>query len=233
MSSYNKITKIKYTGDEGEIVSLDEYVMFDDEKSRRKYIVFKFLNNVTQQLLGMQFEVNQYDVDGNLIEKSQVVYNKFLAGAEQGFVPKAKLRVSYECASLSVKLIQAAFDRFIWKEGEYVDNSYKFDHFYHDEKLIDQLNNPDARKSDRKKAEKAVKSKPKKRSKYSFILRDRTHKNIAKFPRFFNGVIFLVLIAFVVLSVLVYKGTINIFHRAEVPADTVCACTAENINTAE
>lgn len=77
--------------------------------------------------------MNQYNVDGALIEKSVVAYNKFLASAEEDFVPKAKLRVSYRCTSISIRLIQAVFDRFVWKEGEYEDNCYKFTHFYRDE----------------------------------------------------------------------------------------------------
>ena len=79
MSSYNNITKIKYTDNASDLVRLNEYIIFQDDKAKRKYIVFKFTNNVTQQLLGLQFEVNQYNVDGALIEKSVVAYNKFLA----------------------------------------------------------------------------------------------------------------------------------------------------------
>ncbi len=77
MSSYNNITKIKYTDNASDLVRLNEYIIFQDDKAKRKYIVFKFTNNVTQQLLGLQFEVNQYNVDGALIEKSVVAYNKF------------------------------------------------------------------------------------------------------------------------------------------------------------
>ena len=205
MSSYNNITKIKYTGTPTELVTLDEYIMFQDDKAKRKYIIFRFSNNVTQQLLGMQFEVCQYNVDGDLLAKSIVIYNKFLAGPEEEFVPKAKLRVGYRCTSISIRLIQAAYDRFLWKEGEYEDNSYKFDHFFHDEKLL-------ARSGDAKTHNKAVKEekekKPKKqkKNKKRFSLRDATRKNLAKFPVFFNVIVFILVIGFVIASLVIFKN---------------------------
>ncbi|MDE7256786.1 MAG: hypothetical protein K2N50_02370, partial [Clostridia bacterium] len=165
MSSFNTVTKIKYTDNASDLVSLDEYIVFQDDKAKRKYIVFKFVNNVTQQLLGMQFEVCQYNAENNLIEKSVVIYNKFLAGAEEEFVPKAKLRVSYNCSSISVRLIEAAFDRFVWKEGEYSDNCYKFDQFYHDE---NRSKADEAPKKEKKVKEKKPKKKKYKKSKKPF-----------------------------------------------------------------
>lgn len=200
MSSYNTITKLEYSGNQSDLVTLNEYIMFQDDKAKRKYIVFKFTNNVTQQLLGMKFEVDQYNVDGELIEKSIVIYNKFLAGAEEEFVPKAKLRVGYECATISIKLMEAAFDRFIWKEGEIEDNSYKFDHFFHDE----QQNNAQPAKPKRVKQPKA--QKPKKVKKY-FYVKDATRKNLAKFPIFFNVCICLAVVIFTIVSVCVFKVT--------------------------
>lgn len=202
MSSFNSITKLKYNGDAADLVVLNEYILFRDEKSRRSYIIFKFRNNVTQQLLGMRFEVSQYDVDGNLVEKSIVIYNKFLAGAEEDFVPKAKLRVSFQCATISIKLLQAAFDRFVWKEGDFEDNSYKFDHFFHDEKLLEE--SEDTKKVKRVKEKKEKVKKPKK-SKKPFILKDATKRNFAKFPVVFNVIVFIAVIAFVLATVLIYR----------------------------
>ena len=203
MSSYNNITKIKYTGDLSELVSLNEYIVFSDDKAKRKYIIFRFVNNVTQQLLGMQFEVCQYNVEGNLIEKSVVVYNQFLAGAEEAFVPKAKLRVSYKCQTVSVRLIQAAFDRFIWKEGEYEDNCYKFEHFFHDEKLLnggEQTEVKSLKAAVKEKKEKREKPPKKQKIRRGFIMCDATKKNIAVFPVVFNIIIFVAVILFVGIS---------------------------------
>ena len=72
MSSYNNIEKIKYASPDC-VVTLQEYIVFENERAEEKYVVFKFSNNVSQQLLGIEFEVSQYDIEGNLVEKSVVI----------------------------------------------------------------------------------------------------------------------------------------------------------------
>lgn len=213
MSSFNTVTKIKYTDNASDLVSLDEYIVFQDDKAQRKYIVFKFINNVTQQLLGMQFEVCQYNAENNLLEKSVVIYNKFLAGAEEEFVPKAKLRVSYNCTSISVRLIQAAFDRFVWKEGEFTDNCYKFDQFYHDENQSEADDKP--KKEKRVKEKKPKKEKKKKKSKKPFVLKDATTKNFTKLPVVFNVIGFIAVLAFIVVSLFMFKKDAKKFTEGD------------------
>ena len=228
MSSYNTITKIKYTGSPTDLVTLQEYIIFKDDKAKKKYIIFHFVNNVTQQLLGMQFEVCQYNVDGNLIEKSIVVYNKFLAGAEEAFVPKAKLRVSYNCNSISIRLIKVACDRFIWDEGEYEDNVYKFDNFFQDERLLEQLDNDKPKKSKREqkaelkaKGEKPVKEpkqqKPKKRKVKGrpFVMKDATKKNLARFPKFYNFVAVVAVLALLLTTLIIFKMDGTLFTEGD------------------
>ncbi len=206
MSSFNNVTKIKYTDKSSDPVTLGEYIVFQDDKSKRKYIVFRFNNKVTQQLLGMQFEVCQYDVDNNMIEKSVVVYNQFLAGAEEEFVPKAKLRVSYNCKTISVRLIQAAFDRFVWKEGEFEDNTYKFGMFYSDEtnpQPEEDVNAPG--KKAKKIKDKKEKREKYKKSKHPFIMRDATTRNLTKLPKVFNVLVIIAVLAFVCVTLFMFK----------------------------
>ena len=199
MSSYNNIEKIKYASEDC-VVNLEEYIVFEDERAEQKFVVFKFANNVNQQLLGMEFEVSQYDVEGNLVEKSVVIYNKFLAKPVQSFVPNAKLKVNYACKTLSVRLILAAFDRFVWKEGQFLDNSYKFEHYASDE-------DAEAAKKFRPAAPVKVKEQkpapaPKRRKgKLPFTAKNATKKNIAKFPAVFNAITCILAIACIGLSV--------------------------------
>ena len=205
MSSFNTVTKIRYTDRSDEPVTLNEYIVFQDDKSKRKYIVFRFSNNVTQQLLGMQFEVCQYNVDGDLIEKSVVVYNQFLAGAEEEFVPKAKLRVSFDCSTISVRLVQAAFDRFVWKEGEYADNTYKFGMFYNDSTNPQNESEPDKQKKPKGKKCKREKPVKSKKSKRPFVLKDATTGNLAKLPKVFNVLVIAAVLAFVSVTLVLFK----------------------------
>ena len=200
MSSYNSIEKIKYTEDLSDAVSLDEYIVFANERNELKYIVFKFSNNVNQQLLGMKFEVSQYDMHDNLIERSVVIYNNFLAKANSSFVPKAKLRVLYACKRISVRLIQAAFDRVMWNEGEYVDNTYKFEHFARDERYIEE--------KDRPKASPKPTPAPKRKKERGerFTSRNIMKKNIAVFPKVFYWLTSILLLVAMGLAIWVFPN---------------------------
>lgn len=198
MSSYNSIEKIKYTDDISDAVSLDEYIVFGNERNEEKYIVFKFYNNVNQKLLGMKFEVSQYDMHDNLIERSVVIYNNFLAKANSSFVPKAKLKALYACKRISVRLVQAAFDRVLWNEGEYVDNTYKFEHYARDEKYIEETERP--------KAQEAPKP-PKKIGKDDterFRLKNITKKNVAVFPKVFYWITSILLVIAIGVTVFLF-----------------------------
>ena len=216
MSSFNTVTKIKYNDNTSEPVALNEYIVFQDDKSKLKYIVFSFINNVTQQLLGMKFEVCQYNVDGDLIEKSVVAYDQFLAGAEEAFVPKAKLRVSYHCSTISVRLIQAAFDRFVWDEGEYKDNTYKFGMFYNDEVRPQ----GEGETSQKPKAEKGKKKESKKRRKdkkvkHPYAIKDVTAGNHAKFPKVFNVLVVILVLVFVAGTLVLFKKDTKKFTQGD------------------
>lgn len=196
MSSYNRIEKIKYTKNTSEVVNLTEYIVFENERAEEKYIVFKFLNNVNQQLLGMEFEVSQYNLDGELVESSVVIYDRFLAKANEAFVPNAKLKVNYACKTVSVKLLKAAFDRFLWNEGEYADNSYKFEHYYRDSAAPAPAPIP----AKKVKAEKSAKKKNK-----PFNLENQTRINIARFPAVFLAFVFIIVCAFVGVSLYLFR----------------------------
>lgn len=197
MSSYNSIEKIKYTDDLSDAVSLDEYIVFGNERNEEKYVVFKFYNNVNQKLLGMKFEVSQYDMHDNLIERSVVIYNNFLAKANSSFVPKAKLKVLYACKRISVKLVQAAFDRVLWNEGEYVDNTYKFEHYARDEKYIEETERP---KAEPPKPKKKVSKDDTER----FRSKDITKKNVAVFPKVFFWITSILIVVAIAVTIFLF-----------------------------
>ena len=191
MSSYNNIEKIKYKKSTSEVVNLKEYIVFENERNEIKHIVFKFVNNVNQQLLGMEFEVSQYNIDNELIETSIVICDQFLAKANEEFVPNSKLKVNYNCKTISVKLLKAAFDRFLWNNGEYEDNIYKFEHYYRDEQSQKPAPSPEKQiKKEEGDTKKNITGK-------KFELKNQTKKNIARFPAVFLAFVFIIVTAFV------------------------------------
>ena len=144
----------------------------------------KFCNNLDQKLFGVQFEVYQYDEADSLIAKSLVVYDKFTAEANAEFVPKAKLKLSENCASISVKLISADFDRIRWEKGSFTDTGYEF------KRYVAEANKTPAPRGEQP-APAAFAAPPEKKRKKSkktiaFQMREVSAKNMAKFPLAFN-----------------------------------------------
>lgn len=220
MSSYNRIVKLRYEDDASSIVSLDEYIIFADDMQKLKHIVFKFKNNVTQQLLAMQFEVCQYDEDGNLLEKSVVMYNKFLAEAEEEFVPKAKLRVSYYCACISFRLLQAAFQRFVWKEGSIEECEYDFDYYGHDGTPEKGAKEKKSERGGRQK--KYTQTQVEYTARRRFVLKDATRKNRSKLSVLFNIFAVIIIVVFTFLTVYGVNGNNK---NADAQTCQVCAST--------
>lgn len=198
MSSYNNIRKIKYTKNPSDIVSLHEYIMFEDARGKEKFVVFKFANNVNQRLLGFSFEVLQYNKDNELIEKSVVLHENFVAEANDLFVPNAKLKVNFECESLEVRLETASFDRVAWKDGEFTDNSYRFDSYA--ATVLKPAQPVAATEAPEEKGKKPVRQ-----TRLNFGIKNIYRRNRAVFPSVFNVLMAVVVIALTLASAIYFR----------------------------
>lgn len=223
MSSYNRIEKIKYTKNPSDVVALHEYILFEDEKAEEKYVVFKFMNNMNQRLRELRFEVLQYDAENELVEKSVVVHDNFVAEQNAMFVPNAKLKVNYACKSLRVNLVFAAFDRVKWEQGELRDNSYEFGSYAKDI----------GRASPGGKPPKTVQTisvpAPEEIPKHGFAIKNVFRRNIAVFPKVFFAFVCIALVAFVAVTLFLFKRSaskfsIDGFDLMKVSEDSVNIC---------
>ena len=205
MSSYNNIRKIKYTKNPSDVVSLQEYIIFEDSHAKEKYVVFKFSNNLNQRLLGFKFEVLQYNKDNELLEKSVVLHEDFTAEANDLFVPNAKLKVNFECESLEVKLASASFDRVVWSDGEFQDNSYSFDSYAETvAKPARGANATDVKKKPNEKDKN-------KKNKLGYNIKDIFRRNKAGFPTVFNVFLCIVFVGLIVFSTFYFKNATGAF----------------------
>ena len=193
MISYKKVGRFLYTENAADVVALTEYILFEDAKAEARYALLKFINNLDQSLYGVQFEVLQYDADKNLLEKSLAVYDKFNAEAHQSFVPKAKLKLSPDCRSISVHLVSAEFDRIRWEKGEFTDNPYTFERYARDVAPA------------QKSAQPTPTAAPRPTGPRLFIVRDITRKNFAAFPVVFHVLVVILVLAFVTASALWFR----------------------------
>ncbi len=200
MSSYNNIRKIKYSKTPQDIVSLHEYIIFEDSHAKEKYVLFRFSNNVNQRLFEIKFEVSQFNSENRLLEKSTVIHKDFTAEPNGLFVPDAKLKINYECESLEVRLEEAYFDRVKWSGGEFSDNSYSFAEYAETVPVTAPQAAPKKNKT-APKAEAGVK-----KNKLGFNIRNIFRRNKAVFPSVFNVILTVIVAGLIIGSAFYFKS---------------------------
>ena len=210
MSSFNNVNKVTYSDNQDAIVSLLEYILFENTKESKKYIVFKFNNNLNQSLKAIRFEISEYDADGDLIEKSILDYDKFNAKPGASFVPNAKLSVDYNCKTIKAKLIYAKFERVSWNEGKYEAVAYTLDEFRKDfskEEAKTKKQEEKERKSkiklETKKYKQNIKLEKSLKKKRHFISKEFINSNRTKAPK--------VITILLIISFIIYIG-VSIFY---------------------
>ncbi len=202
MTSYKNVVKFDYAKNPTEPVALKEYIMFDDAKEGEKYALLKFVNNLNQQLYGIKFEVFQHDAGGNVLRKTLLVHDKFTAAENEVFVPKAKLKLGADCASISVKLIAAKFDRIRWEKGEFVDNHYTFERYVHDAgKKIAPTRTERARPEAFDSGDKSRKHKS-----AAFDIKEVSRKNMAAFPQVMCAIFVVLVLAFSIGTTVYFRN---------------------------
>ncbi|MDE5547936.1 MAG: leucine-rich repeat domain-containing protein [Clostridia bacterium] len=210
MSSYNRIEKFKHSKNPSDVVALKEYILFTDDHAEEKCVMFKFYNTLNQPLSSIKFEVRQLDGNGEILESSTVVYENCNAEANGYFVPNAKLKLSYECVSIAVKLEEAHFDRVKWVKGEFEDNSYKFENY------AGSAGSPAAVREAVRAAAKANAEKEaehaKKKKRVVFSSENVARKNFAVFPAVWCVIVCILVIAFTIASALIFKQQSSVIY---------------------
>lgn len=129
MNSYNNVKKFKYEDPNKSVVSLQEYILFEDERKGDKYAMFKLNNNLDQELYEIHVRVNQFDENGELVGCSILRYSDFSAQPNETFVPNAKLRVQYSCKRIEASPVYARFKLVTWQNGEFTKVPYDLNAF--------------------------------------------------------------------------------------------------------
>ncbi|MCI8595508.1 MAG: leucine-rich repeat protein [Clostridia bacterium] len=211
MTSYKNVVKFDYAKNPSDVVALKEYIIFDDAKEGEKYALLKFVNNLNQPLYAIKFEVYQHDAGGNVLSKTLLSHDKFTASENEVFVPKAKLKLSANCESISVKLLAAKFDRIRWEKGEFKDNSYTFERYVHDSgKAI-----PPARGEGFRSNDFVADKEVRKRKSSAFDIRDVARKNMAVFPQVMCVIFVLLVLAFSIGSAVYFRNSSKEFSLGE------------------
>lgn len=203
MTSFNRIQKFKYYSNSDDVVSLSEYILFEDERTNEKFLVFKFHNNLEQYLHEIKFEISQFNSNGDLVEKSLLSYDKINAGSYEEFVPDAKMKANKACQAIKIELKLAKFERVYWENNEFFTIKYTKNDFRNE-----------ASKKDTFKEYKEPKDKLDDvsfKGKRKIKIKNVTKLNISKAPIVFSIIFTIILVGFVIATSIYHRFNTNIF----------------------
>ena len=197
MNSTNKIEKYTYQSDDTAPVSLLEYVnILEDDK---RYLIFKFHNNLNQRLYMVQYQIDSYDIDYNLIERSTFTYDSINIIQNGDFITEKKLRVSKDMVHIKVSLIQAKFSMSQYKDGTLT----KLD--ISEIKEDSKVGNVNYRKIKKEeKVDKKTYKKIEKTKKNKYKVVSVSNKRTPKYTRFVTTLLTVVTLIFLFISVFTY-----------------------------
>lgn len=205
MTSFNRIQKFKYYSNKDEVVSLKEYILFEDERTLEKYLVFKFHNNLEQYLHEIRFEVSQFNKDGDLIEVSLLAYDKLDVGSYEEFVPEAKMKANKLCETIRVELKYAKFERVYWENNEFITIKYTKNDFRNEVSKKDTLKEFKAPKD--KLDDVSFKGKRK------IKIKNITKLNLSKAPKVFLAIFSIILVGFVIATAVYHRFNTDVFTK--------------------
>jgi len=202
MSSFNDIKKVSYTDNRDSIVALKEYILFKDEVKKQQLILFKFQNNLNQELHKMTFDVMQYDSDNFMIRKTTINYEDFIVGRGEMFVPKLKMEADIFCETIQIELTYAKFERVEYVDGKMKPIPYTISEF---------RNNKEEEIKPSKKELKALEKRrikdiknSEKINKRKIEVSDVTNRNKPFATAFITGFLSFCLLAFVIATAVVF-----------------------------
>ena len=132
MSSFNEICRVDYQEHKSSVIVLLQYILFTDDNNKDKFAVFKFKNNLNQNVYSIRCEVCEYNSDDLLLEKQVIEYNDLKVKMNEEFVPNAKLKLNSNTKSLRVNLTYARFERVTWENNDFKPIVYTIDDFRKD-----------------------------------------------------------------------------------------------------
>lgn len=117
MNSTN-IKKFKYADTSNNPISLLEYLILNEDDN--PYILFKFHNNLNQELESIYFSLLVYDKNQNLIESFKLNVEGLSVKANEAFIPEIKAKINKDVVNIKYELISATFKESIYKDNKYL-----------------------------------------------------------------------------------------------------------------
>ena len=214
MSSINNIKKITYSDNRDSIVALKEYILFKDEAAKKQLCIFKFQNNLNQQLSKMTFNVMQFDSDHFMIKKSMVNYEDFIIDRGEAFVPKLKMELDIFCETIEIELTYAKFERVEFINGVLKPIPYTHTEFIGHKEEVKKPSKKEQKLLEKQRV-KELKRNSKETDKRKIEVNDVISRNKPLASAVFTILLSLCLIVFVIATVTYIGLNSNLFNKGD------------------
>ncbi len=106
--------KYQYNDYEDDIVRVSEYMVLEESSN---YLIMNVHNQFEENIKGIVIIVVQYDDNNQILSRSKVKHNDFICGSNSNFVPKSKVLLEENYASLDLYVSEAIFDNHYLVDG--------------------------------------------------------------------------------------------------------------------
>lgn len=197
MSSYNNISKLRYDGNTDTPVDLMEYILYTDDRAKKKFIVLKLKNNINQPLFSFQALIKEYDSEHKLIGKTVINHDVNNVLANDYFVPESRLEIDYNTQTIEYSLMDATFESVIYNNGNFIPRDYTLDNLRSDFRAT--------KKEEDKKKEEVKQKKLDKKHKSS--VKDITKSNVTVLPRVFRVLFTILILGYFISTFFIFNIT--------------------------
>lgn len=104
--------------DPKQVVYLKEYIIYYQEDTLDKYAIFKFFNNYHEEIKGLEFIIQQYNDENEIISENVFKYANFTAEKKSSFSPYTKMMLEDDCHHLKAILVSADFAKHRYEDSK-------------------------------------------------------------------------------------------------------------------
>ncbi|MFW5913536.1 MAG: hypothetical protein ACOCSM_00595 [Bacillota bacterium] len=110
-------TKRRYSILQNGPVRLQDYMVFKNVTGVNRSLVMRFYNQASVPIKRIEFEITQFDVNGDTLHKGSYAFDDVNGEAFSHFIPFKKIKLHESCTEIEYRLLTAVSEHDTWTDG--------------------------------------------------------------------------------------------------------------------
>ncbi|MFW5895028.1 MAG: hypothetical protein ACOCU0_03765 [Bacillota bacterium] len=106
-------------------IRLEEYMVFKNAVEMNRSLVMRFYNQASIAIKSIDFELIQFDINGERLHKGTYVFDDVDAEAYSHFIPFRKIKLHESCTQIEYRLLTAGSEDDTWRDGVWASETIK------------------------------------------------------------------------------------------------------------